>query len=57
MKDYTRAKKVAHGILKHILEQNVNAARLMDGVPPVVEVYGVTDEVLEITVDVRDSDK
>ena len=53
MKDYTQANKLAEEICDSIVANGINAARVTDTEPPVIEVYGITDEVLKITVDVE----
>lgn len=57
MKDYARAKVMAKDVFNYLVGRGANATRLVDTEPPVIEVYGITDEVLEITVDVKDKDK
>lgn len=53
MKDFTIAKKIAQDIYDNIIASGAHAARVTDSEPPVIEVYGITDEVYIITVDVK----
>lgn len=50
--DYRAAKKMANVIHRGISVKTPNAVRVIDTEPPVVEVCGITDEILKITVDV-----
>jgi hypothetical protein len=52
-KDYTRAEAMAEEILSMVIKDGIHAARITRTKPPVVEVYGITDEVIKITVDVE----
>lgn len=58
MKNYTRVKAVAEEIFTFMACKGVNAVSYPeDTEPPVIKVYGITDEILEITVDVKGDDK
>jgi len=53
MKDYSKAREMADRIRDMVMETGIHAARVTDTEPPVVEVYGITKDVLKITVDVE----
>lgn len=55
MKDYTRADKIAEDIYQMIIDKGSCAARILTepDQSPVIEVFGITHEVIKITVDVE----
>jgi len=51
MKDYTLVKRMAEEICDYFVAKDVYAGRVTDTEPPVVELYGIDEEIIRITVD------
>jgi len=51
MKDYTLVKQMAEEICDYFVAKDVYAGRVTDTEPPVVELYGIDEEIIRITVD------